>query len=208
VAEVEARRRRPRRAGGLRHRADRQLGSRGGLGHPGGFNEPEIAERGDHRAHFLRRRRQPELVLRPLHDPGDVALAVHSARQRVLALVEPEHVVALGRHHVDEAGAVVLDGLGDQVLAKSRPVAAGVRGAGPGAGRRARRLHHPPFRSSVSTSLATAFSVSNTPMPLGATASKLGTLVGLSVSSSSLIWIALGRSRLLYWTTYGSLSRS
>ena len=39
-------------------------------------------------------------------------------------------------------------------------------------------------------------------------ASKLGTLVGLSVSSSSVIGIALGRSRLLNWTTYGSLSRS
>src|SRR5262249_9350168 len=133
--------------------------------------------------------------LRPLHDPGDIALAVHRTRERELHLVEAEQVSAVGIHHVDEPLAAVLDGFGEQVLAKLGAIVAA-------------RDHQPPFRSSVSTSLATAFSVSNTPMPFGATASKLGTLVGFSASSSSGSGIAFGRSRLLYWTTYGNLSRS
>jgi pimeloyl-ACP methyl ester carboxylesterase len=38
------------------------------------------------------------------------------------------------------------------------------------------------------------------------TASKSGTVVGFSISRSSSTLAAFGRSRLLYWTTYGSLS--
>ena len=44
--------------------------------------------------------------------------------------------------------------------------------------------------------------------PLVAQASNSGTLVGFRTSRSWSIGAALGRSRLLYWTTYGSLSRS
>src|SRR5580692_3797697 len=64
-----------------------------------------------------------------------------------------------------------------------------------------------PRRSSVRTDLATAFSVSKTPAPLVAQASNSGALVGFSTSRSCSSGAAFGRSRLLYWTTYGSLSR-
>ena len=50
-------------------------------------------------------------------------------------------------------------------------------------------------------SLAVAFRVSKTPMPVVATASNSGTIVVLSSARSSSIDAALGRSRLLYWTT-------
>ena len=64
---------------------------------------------------------------------------------------------------------------------------------------RGRGLQPPlPLRSSVSTSLLTAFSVSNTPSPVRAWASKSGTPVGLSCARSSATSTALGRSRLLY----------
>src|SRR4051812_45967070 len=58
-----------------------------------------------------------------------------------------------------------------------------------------------PFFSSVRMSLAMDLSVSYTPSPFGATASKWGTRLGLSRFSSSSIGAALGRSRLLYWMT-------
>jgi len=44
-----------------------------------------------------------------------------------------------------------------------------------------RRPSQEPFLSSVSTSFATAFSVSKTPTPVRATASKSGTFVGLII---------------------------
>ena len=84
---------------------------------------------------------------------------------------------------------------------------AGVRECGSAggcwAGSASRRAdgYGPPLRSSVSTSLATALSVSNTPTPVRATPSKSGTFVGLSSSRSSSTVAISGRSRLLYWMT-------
>src|SRR5262245_54196056 len=56
------------------------------------------------------------------------------------------------------------------------------------------------FRS-WSTPRATALSVSKTPVPTPAQASKSGTPRGLSSRRSSATGAAFGRSRLLYWTT-------
>ncbi len=58
-----------------------------------------------------------------------------------------------------------------------------------------------PFFSSMMTSLATALSVSKTPPPSEATASKSGTPRGFRAFRISGTGTALGRSRLLYWTT-------
>src|SRR5205814_1916409 len=73
---------------------------------------------------------------------------------------------------------------------------------------RSRQPPPPPFFSSVSTCFATAFNVSNTPTPVRAHASCSGTFVGFKSSCNSATSAMLGRSRLLYWMTYGSLSRS
>src|SRR5690606_33579416 len=63
-----------------------------------------------------------------------------------------------------------------------------------------------PRLSSVRTSLLTALSVSNTPIPLRALASKSGTFIGLMSARSSSTGTTLGKSRLLYWITYGIFS--
>jgi hypothetical protein len=72
--------------------------------------------------------------------------------------------------------------------------------------RQKRELYGPPLRSSVSTSLATCFKVSNTPCPERAHAPKSGTFVGLSSSRSSSSVAMSGISRLLYCMTKGILS--
>ena len=83
----------------------------------------------------------------------------------------------------------------------ARGLAAHLRSARSPAEARPGRLYGPPFFSSVSTSLATALSVSNTPTPVRATPSKSGTLAGLSSSRSSSTVAISGRSRLLYCMT-------
>src|SRR4029079_1090402 len=64
------------------------------------------------------------------------------------------------------------------------------------------------FFSSVSTSFATAFSVSNTPVPFIATASNVGSPLKLSWPYIWSIGSAVGRSRLLNWSAYGIVRRS
>src|SRR6185312_17399818 len=51
-------------------------------GSAGTVEVTEIAERRDHALHFVRARLEAELFLRPPHDAGDVALAVHRACER------------------------------------------------------------------------------------------------------------------------------
>jgi len=62
-------------------------------------------------------------------------------------------------------------------------------------------LVHPPRRSSFKTRRLTALSVSNTPAPERALASKSGTFIGLMSGRSSSTETTFGRSRLLYWMT-------
>src|ERR1043166_1298947 len=66
----------------------------------------------------------------------------------------------------------------------------------------------PFFFSSVRTSFATAFSVSNTPVPFIATASNVGSPLKLSWPYIASIGMAVGRSRLLNCSTYGTVRRS
>src|ERR1044071_3672238 len=75
-----------------------------------------------------------------------------------------------------------------------------------GVGRAADEDHF--FFSSVSTSFATAFSVSNTPVPFIANASNVGSPLKLSWRYISSIGSAVGRSRLLNCSAYGTLRRS
>src|SRR5262249_12772710 len=139
-----------------------------------------------------------QLGTRPLGEVVEVARAVHRAGDRVLDVVEAEGRARVGVGDVDVADALFLDRLRHQVVAKARPL----RRCGA-----LSVLHHPPRLSSVKTSLATAFNVSKTPSPDAATAGNSTTRVGLRSCLSSSSGAELGRSRLLYCTTYGSLSR-
>src|SRR5262249_34881318 len=115
----------------------------------------------------------------PIHALGDQPLEVVQAHARARLRIA----------HVEILDPALFGGRGLQIRPDSR------------------RAHHPPRLSSVSTSLATALSVSNTPTPVVATASNSGTLVGLRTFFSSSIGAEFGRSRLLYCTQYGILSR-
>ena len=70
-----------------------------------------------------------------------------------------------------------------------------------------RYCRRPRFRS-IRTSLMTVLSVSKTPTPVEAAASISGTLRRLRSAWSSPSEAMFGRSRLLYWSTRGSLSGS
>src|SRR5204863_318764 len=83
----------------------------------------------------------------------------------------------------------------------------GIRGGnrtGVGRGGPCRTGGQRPFFSSIRTCLAAAFSVSKTPMPLNATASKTGSFLYRRTWTISSVGIAVGRSRLLSWSTYGT----